>query len=1156
MPSPSGLRPASHVAHRERNRAGRSVDADRLIHHIRNRRQIVHRCDLHLERFHGRAGRIADGQGDRHRTTGSVGDRRHRHRAIRTAATQDDVGVRDDRLIARSGREHQRVDRRIRVTQRHRNRTQRRVFVDRRVGHRRDRRRIVGAAYRQHKRVRRHSAVSIRHFHGDRGRARNIGYRSERDRAIRSTAAQHNVRIGYERSVAGSGCDRQAAGGRFHIADRERDGRCRRRFVGRLIADIRDRRQIVDGRDCDIERVGHRAAVGVLHLDRDRRGAGRVRNGRQRDRAIRATAADRDATARDDHRIAGSRRDHQAARCRFDVTDREGNRSRGGVFVGRLIGHIRDGRQIVDRRDRHIERVGHRRVVLVLHLDRDRRGSRSIGNGRQRDRAICTAAADHDSTGRNHRRVVRSGGHFQVRGCRFGVTHREGNRARRRILAGRLIGDVRDGWQVVGRTDDQVERVGRDAAIGIGNLDRDRRRAGGVQGRGERDRAIRSTAAEHDVCIRHKTRVAGRGRNHEAACRRFDIANRERNRAGRRVFVGRLVAHVRNRGQVVDRRYGNIKRVGDRSTIGILHLDGDRRGARGIGDRREGDRAIRAAATEDDAAVGDDGRIIGRRRHGQAGGCRFDVTDREGNRTGWRVFVGRLIGDVRNRRQIVDRCHSDIERVGDRSAIGVLNLNRDGGGTRCVRDRGERDCAIRSAAAQHNAAADEQGRIAGRCRHRQTGRGRFDITHRERDRAGGGIFVDKLVRDIRNRRQVIHRSDDQVERVSDRGVVAILHLDRDRRGACGVRDGRERDRAVRSASTQHNAAAGDNRRVARSGGHLEVRSRRLGVTHREGDRAGWRVLAGRLIGHIRDGRQVVRRADDQVERVGDGATVAVGHLDRDRRRAGCIQSRCERNRAVRSTSTQHNVGIGNQCRIARGGGNNEAGCRRLDIADRERNRRRGCVFVGRLIADVGDRRQIVHRVDRDVERVSDRGVVAVLHLDRDRGGTKRVGGWCEGDRAIRSTSAQHDVAVGNQRRIAGCRGDFQNGGRCFDIADRERNRRGGGVFVDKLVGNIRDGRQVVHRVDRDIERVGGDAAVGVGDLDRDRSRAESVGDRCECDRAVGSAAAQRDARIRNQRRVAGSGGHGEAAGRCFDIADGERNRGRGRVFVRSLVGDV
>ncbi len=82
-----------------------------------------------------------------------------------------------------------------------------------------------------------------------------------------------------------------------------------------------------------------------------------------------------------------------------------------------------------------------------------------------------------------------------------------------------------------------------------------------------------------------------------------------------------------------------------------------------------------------------------------------------------------------------------------------------------------------------------------------------------------------------------------------------------------------------------------------------------------------------------------------------------------------------------------------------------------------------------MIADVGDRRQIVHRVDRDVERVGDRGVVTVLHLDRDRGGTKRVGGWCEGDRAIRSTSAQHDVAVGNQRRIAGCRGDFQNGGR-------------------------------------------------------------------------------------------------------------------------------
>ncbi len=381
-------------------------------------------------------------------------------------------------------------------------------------------------------------------------------------------------------------------------------------------------------------------------------------------------------------------------------------------------------------------------------------------------------------------------------------------------------------------------------------------------------------------------------------------------------------------------------------------------------------------------------------------------------------------------------------------------------------------------------------------------------------------------------------------------------MDRDRGRACGVRDRCERDRAVRSAAAERNAGVGDHRRVAGRGGHGEAAGRCFDIADGERNRGRGGVFVGRLIRHVRDGRQIVHRVDRDVERVGGDAAVGVGDLNRDRGRTRSVGDRCERDRAIGSAAAQRDARIRDHRRVAGSGGHGEATGRRFDIADGERNRGRGCVFVGGLVGNVRDGRQIVDRIDRDVERVGGDAAVGVGDLDRDRGRAGRVGDRCEGDRAVGAAAAQRDAAVGDHRRVAGGGGDNEAGGRCFEITDGERNGGRRGIFVRGLIGDVRDGGQIVDRIDRDVERVGGDASISVGDLDRDRGRASGVRDGCERDRAIRSATAERDAGVGDHGRVAGRGGDGEAAGGRFDIADGEWNGRRGGVFVGRLIRHV
>ncbi len=483
-------------------------------------------------------------------------------------------------------------------------------------------------------------------------------------------------------------------------------------------------------------------------------------------------------------------------------------------------------------------------------------------------------------------------------------------------------------------------------------------------------------------------------------------------------------------------------------------------------------------------------------------------------------------------------------------------MDRDRGRACGVRDRCERDRAVRSAAAERNAGVGDHRRVAGRGGHGEAAGRCFDIADGERNRGRGGVFVGRLIRHVRDGRQIVHRVDRDVERVGGDAAVGVGDLNRDRGRTRSVGDRCERDRAIGSAAAQRDARIRDHRRVAGSGGHGEATGRRFDIADGERNRGRGCVFVGGLVGNVRDGRQIVDRIDRDVERVGGDAAVGVGDLDRDRGRAGRVGDRCERDRAVGAAAAQRDAAVGDHRRVAGGGGDNEAGGRCFEITDGERNGGRRGIFVRGLIGDVRDGGQIVDRIDRDVERVGGDAAISVGDLDRDRGRASGVRDGCERDRAIRSATAERDAGVGDHGRVAGRGGDGEAAGGRFDIADGEWNGRRGGVFVGRLIRHVRDGGQIVHRVDRDVERVGGDAAVGIGDLDRDRRRTRRIGNRCERDRAVGAAAAERDAAVGDHRRVAGRGGDNEAGGRCFEITDGERNGGRRGIFVCRLVGNI
>src|SRR6185436_8314034 len=105
----------------------------------------------------------------------------------------------------------------------------------------------------------------------------------------------------------------------------------------------------------------------------------------------------------------------------------------------------------------------------------------------------------------------------------------------------------------------------------------------------------------------------------------------------------------------------------------------------------------------------------------------------------------------------------------------------------------------------------------------------------------------------------------------------------------------------------------------------------------------------------------------------------------------------------------------------------------------------GGVFRRRQIRDVGNRRQVVDRGDRQHEGVGDR-VGAIVDRHRDGRGPRGVGDRRDRQGAIGAGAADDDVGVGHHRLVRGRGGHSQRGDGGFHIADRDGDRRrGGGV---------------------------------------------------------------------------------------------------------------
>src|SRR6185295_624551 len=109
------------------------------------------------------------------------------------------------------------------------------------------------------------------------------------------------------------------------------------------------------------------------------------------------------------------------------------------------------------------------------------------------------------------------------------------------------------------------------------------------------------------------------------------------------------------------------------------------------------------------------------------------------------------------------------------------------------------------------------------------------------------------------------------------------------------------------------------------------------------------------------------------------------------------------------------------------------------------------------------------------------------------------------------------------------------------IADGEGERGRGAVFVDDLVGDVRDGGQIVHGVDREQETGGGSAARAVVDDERDGGLAGLIRDRGDDEGTAGAVADDGDVAVGNQARVGGRRCDGQRIHAGFDVTDGEWN---------------
>ena len=287
-----------------------------------------------------------------------------------------------------------------------------------------------------------------------------------------------------------------------------------------------------------------------------------------------------------------------------------------------------------------------------------------------------------------------------------------------------------------------------------------------------------------------------------------------------------------------------------------------------------------------------------------------------------------------------------------------------------------------------------------------------------------------------------------------------------------------------------------------------------------------------------DRGRIILRVDGQ----GEGRAVAgraVGDAHGDHRRAGLIRGRGDDQAAIGPGADGKNVRVGQQRRVARDGGDHQRSEGRIHVGHVDGGERGRSIFVER---DAGDRRdggRIVHRVDRDVEGKIAEAEGGINDRERDGRSAEEVGHRREGEGAVGLGSAEDEVVRRQQRGVRrhGDQAEVARGG--LRVAHGEGQRPGGGVLVDREVGQAREGgKHIVVVLDVREETVGDARAAAVGDDHRDGVGADVIAGP-ERERAVGGAAG------------VVHGGSGHQAG----VAGGSRD-GDGLVLVACSTTDA
>src|SRR5436190_23957669 len=126
----------------------------------------------------------------------------------------------------------------------------------------------------------------------------------------------------------------------------------------------------------------------------------------------------------------------------------------------------------------------------------------------------------------------------------------------------------------------------------------------------------------------------------QAARRGFDVADGDWYGGCAGVFGCVLICYTGERWRSIHRIDGQNERPAGGGSVGIGDGDGDRGCAGLIGRRREGERAIRAAAAKEDIRIRDQALIEIGRASCRDGGGGLHVADGEGNGGRWGVFGG------------------------------------------------------------------------------------------------------------------------------------------------------------------------------------------------------------------------------------------------------------------------------------------------------------------------------------------------------------------------------------------------------------------------------------------------------------------------------------------------------------------------------------